>query len=239
MNVLDAKVIALAKYLENKNAQEIGEFLTQVDRQLHIETEKVNLRRISLDEYKALLKEKLSVENLMWFLEITKCKHLFLLLYPDVILTMLPEKTKWLDLPDNDELEGSVGTSSDGDSNIGFYMDDLLRILNHINKPNRNPARLKFFNFLDLCWEAVGYDLWGAGTHDKVFDSETNHDLKPWTVRQEFLIYIKNYLIKQTTNIVIGQVYVQILADAIKGTIILLLVIKNDNLILYSYSYLP
>ena len=83
MNVLDAKVITLAKFLENKNAEEIQEFLTSVDRQLNIETEKVNQRRISLDEYNALLKVKLTVENLKWFLEITKCKHLFLLLYPD------------------------------------------------------------------------------------------------------------------------------------------------------------
>ena len=223
MSVLDEKVITLAKYLENKNAQEIQEFLTSLDRQLNIETEKVNQRRITLDEYKALLAEKLTVENLKWFLEITKCKHLFLLLYPDVKLTMLPEQTKWLDLPDNDELEGSDGTSSDGDSDFGYYMDDLLRILNHINKPNRNRARLKFFNFLDLCWEAVGYDLWGAGTYDKVFDSKKNKYLKPCTVRQEFLIHIKNYLIKQTTNIVLGEVYVQILADAITGTMILLL----------------
>ena len=239
MNVLDAKVITLAKFLENKNAEEIQEFLTSVDRQLKIETEKVNQRRISLDEYNALLKVKLTVENLKWFLEITKCKHLFLLLYPDVRLTMLPEQTEWLDLVNDDLLEGSDGTSSDGDSNIGFYMDDLLRILDHINKKNRNRARLKFFNFLDLCWEAVGYDLWGAGTHDKVFDSKKNQYLKPCTVRQEFLIYIKNYLIKQTTNIVLGEVYVQILADAIKGSMILLLIIKNDNLIFYSYSYLP
>ena len=240
MNVLDAKVITLAKFLENKNAEEIQEFLTSVDRQLNIETEKVNQRRISLDEYNALLKVKLTVENLKWFLEITKCKHLFLLLYPDVRSTMDPEQTKWLDLVDDDDLlSGSDGESSDGDSNIGFYMDDLLRILDHINKQNRNRARLKFFNFLDLCWEAVGYDLWGAGTSDKVFDSKTNKDLKPCTVRQEFIIYIKNYLIKQTTNIVIGEERVGILAEAIKGTINLLLIIKYDNFILCSNSNLP
>ena len=233
MNVLDPKVITLVQFLQNKTAQEIQELLTSVERQLTIETEKVNQRRISLDEYQALLKEKLTVENLKWFLEITKCKHLFLLLYPDVRLTMLPEQTEWLDLVNDDLLEGSDGTSSDGDSNIGFYMDDLLRILDHINKPNRNPARLKFFNFLDLCWEAVGYDLWGAGTSDKVFDSKKNQDLKPCFVRQEFLIHIRNYLIKQTNNIEIGEEKVGILAKEIKGTMILLLVIKYDNLILY------
>ena len=81
MSVLDANVKILANFLENKNAQEIGEFLTSIDRQLNIETEKVNQRIISLDEYKALLKEKLTAENLKWFLEITKCKHLFLLLF--------------------------------------------------------------------------------------------------------------------------------------------------------------
>ena len=54
MSVLDEKVIILAKYLQNKNAQEIQEFLTSVDRQLNIETEKVNQRRITLVEYKAL-----------------------------------------------------------------------------------------------------------------------------------------------------------------------------------------
>ena len=57
MSVLDEKVIILAKYLQNKNAQEIQEFLTSVDRQLNIETEKVNQRRITLVEYKALLAE--------------------------------------------------------------------------------------------------------------------------------------------------------------------------------------
>ena len=234
MNVLDPKVITLAQFLQNKTAQEIQELLTSVERQLTIETEKVNQRRISLDEYQALLKEKLAVENLKWFLEITKCKHLFLLLYPDVRSTMDPEQTKWLDLVDDDDLlSGSDGESSDGDSNIGFYMDDLLRILDHINKPNRNPARFKFFNFLDLCWEAVGYDLWGAGTSDKVFDSKKNQDLKPCFVRQEFLIHIRNYLIKQTNNIEIGEEKVGILAKEIKGTMILLLVIKYDNLILY------
>ena len=239
MNVLDPKVITLVQFLQNKTAHEIQELLTSVERQLTIETEKVNQRRISLDEYQALLKEKLTVENLKWFLEITKCKHLFLLLYPDVRSTMDPEQTKWLDLvDDNDLLSGSDGESSDGDSNIGFYMEDLIRILDHINKPNRNPARFKFFNFLDLCWEAVGYDLWGAGTSDKVLDSKTNQDLKPWTVRQEFLVHIRNYLIKQTNNIEIGEEKVGILAKAIKGTMILLLVITYNNLILYSYSYL-
>ena len=53
MSVLDAKVITLAKYLENKNEQEIQEFLSSVDRQLNIETEKVNQRRVVLVEYKA------------------------------------------------------------------------------------------------------------------------------------------------------------------------------------------
>ena len=148
MNVLDPKVITLAHFLQNKTAQEIQELLTSVERQLTIETEKVNQRRISLDEYQALLKEKLTVENLKWFLEITKCKHLFLLLYPDVRSTMDSEQTKWLDLVDDDDLlSGSDGESSDVDSNIGFYIDDLLRILDRINKPNRNPARFKFFNF--------------------------------------------------------------------------------------------
>jgi hypothetical protein len=54
MNVLDPKVITLAQFLQNKTAQEIQELLTSVERQLTIETEKVNQRRISLDEYQAL-----------------------------------------------------------------------------------------------------------------------------------------------------------------------------------------
>ena len=44
MSVLDEKVITLAKYLENKNAQEIQEFLTSIDRQLNKETEKVQTK---------------------------------------------------------------------------------------------------------------------------------------------------------------------------------------------------
>jgi hypothetical protein len=42
------------------------------------------------------------------------------------------------------------------------------------------------------------------------------------------LIYIKNYLIEQTTNIVLGKVYVQILADAIKGTMWAQLLVSNS-----------
>ena len=67
----------------------------------------------------------------------------------DAKLTTVPEKIKWLEVPDpsDDELSGSDGNTSDGDSNIGYYLEDLLRILNHINHANRNYSRLKFFNF--------------------------------------------------------------------------------------------
>lgn len=238
---VNENVSKLVKFLSGKNANELQTIIANVDRQLSLEAEQISQRRISLDEYKALLADKLNVDNLRWFLEITRCKHLYMLLYPDAKLTMVPEKIKWLEVPDpsDDELSGSDGNTSDGDSNIGFYLEDLLRILNHINHANRNYSRLKFFNFLDLCWEAVGYDLWGAGTFDKVFDIKENKELKPWTVRAHFLVYIKNYLIKQTTEI--GKEIGTNLGDAFKGTIILFLgfLKRNiDNLILYSCSYL-
>jgi hypothetical protein len=237
---VNENVSKLVKFLSGKNAHELQAIIADADRQNSLEAEQISQRRISLDEYKALLADKLKVDNLRWFLEITRCKHLYLLLYPDAKLTMAPENIKWLEVPEyDDELSGSDGTTSDGDSNIGYYLEDLLRILNHINRSNRNYSRLKFFNFLDLCWEAVGYDLWGLGTFDKVFDIKENKELKPWTVRAHFLVYIKNYLIKQTTEI--GEEIGTNLGDAFKGTIILFFgILKRsiDNLILYSCSYL-
>lgn len=216
MNNLPESARRLAQFLVGKNEDEIENLLKDASR---LEENTYN-RRISEKEYLEILKERLNAENLKWFLEITRCKHLYMLLYPD------SKGAKWMEFIDkDDELEGSEGTSSDGDSDFGFYMDDLLRILTTLNRTNKNPARLKFFNFLDLCWEAVGFDLWGKGTHDKVFDSdcvetysETNQ-LKPSDVRKTWLGYIKDFLIKWKTNAEIGEEHVQKLGDSFKSKI--------------------
>ena len=218
---LDEHTQLLVNYLYGKTKEEIAEILSSHAREAEKLTQQ---RRISKVEYIELLKEKLSEDNLRLFLEVTRCKHLYMLLYPHAKSTMDPEKAKWLILSEEDELEGSSGTSSDEDSNVGWYMDDLLRILKHINHSDRNITRLKFFSFLDLCWEAVGFDLWGKGTHDIVFEFQPklgrNQDLKPSTLRGLFLVHIRNYLIKQKTSAEIGKEKIQILGDLFKGTTI-------------------
>ena len=164
---------------------------------------------------------KLSEDNLKLFLETTRCKKLFLLLYPQAKSTMDPANPNWLFLSEDDDALES-GTSSDGDSNVGWYMDDFFQILHHILSVKRSATRLNFFNFLDLCWEAVGFDLWGKCTNDRVFrvDKETlkKKDLSHKDIRGLFLVHIRDYLIKHKTVAEIGEDALNFLGDSFSGT---------------------
>lgn len=184
-------------------------------------------RRISIKEYSTLLETNLCEENLMSFLQITRCSHLFKLLYPNALESMSEADAKLLEFEEGETLVGSSdGESSGGESGWGFFRDDLLRILDTINVQNKNPVRLKFLTFLDLCWEAVAFDVWGKGNIDQVFDARTDaefsteNQLKPWDVRKTFLYYIQLYLCKQKENEALNdQNFVKALGVAFTSTI--------------------
>jgi hypothetical protein len=225
--VMDESIKSLISYISTKTTKELEEICIQHKRET---AEKINQRRISEEEYIELLKVKLSEDNLKLFLETTRCKKLFLLLYPQAKSTMDPANPNWLFLSEDDEALES-GTSSDGDSNVGWYMDDFFQILHHILSAKRSATRLNFFNFLDLCWEAVGFDLWGRCTNDRVFrvDKETlkKKDLSHRDIRGLFLKHIRDYLIKHKTVAEIGEDGLKYLGDSFSGTMKLLISPKN------------
>ena len=214
---------ALITYLNGINQEEKQKIAFAVN---GIQADPVK-RRISIKEYTTLLETKLCEENLRHFLQITRCSHLFKLLYPDALASMSEEEAKLLEFEEDEILVGSSdGESSGGESGWGFFRDDLLRILDTINLPNKNPVRLKFFCFVDLCWEAVAFDVWGKGNIDQVFDAltteefSTQNQMKPWDVRKTFLMYIQLYLSKQKENEALDeQDFVKALDVAFKRTI--------------------
>ena len=193
----------LIAYLNGINQEEKQKIASAVSG-IHADPVK---RRISIKEYSTLLETNLCEENLMSFLQITRCSHLFKLLYPNALESMSEADAKLLEFEEGETLVGSSdGESSGGESGWGFFRDDLLRILDTINLQNKNPVRLKFLTFLDLCWEAVAFDVWGKGDIDQVFEAETaeefstKNQLQPWDVRKTFLCYIQLYLSNQKKN---------------------------------------
>jgi hypothetical protein len=140
---------------------------------------------------------------------------------------MSEEEKKWLEFSEDEILvETYDGQSTIGESDWGIFRDDLLRILETINMPDRNTVRFEFFTFLDLCWEAMAFDNFGKGNYDQVFDAKTEEEfstknkIKPWDLRKIFLIYIQFYLSKQAENAALNQAdFVAALDLAFKRTI--------------------
>ena len=217
----------LVKYLNGVNEEEKLKIATAVNGIIISPNAIPAQRKLTLKEYEKRLETKLSEENLRQFLEVTRCRHLFKLLYPNAIVSMSEEEKKWLEFSEDEILvESTDGESTGGESGWGSFRDELLRILNTINFPDRNIVRFKFFTFLDLCWEAMAFDNFGKGNYDQVFDAATEEEfskknkIKPWEVRKIFLIYIQFYLSKQTENAASNQKgFVTALDLAFKRTI--------------------
>ena len=217
----------LVKYLNGVNEEEKLKIATAVNGIIKSPNAIPAQRKLTLKAYEKRLETKLSEENLRLFLEVTRCRHLFKLLYPNEIVSMSEEEKKWLEFSEDEILvETYDGQSTIGESDWGIFRDDLLRILETINMPDRNTVRFEFFTFLDLCWEAMAFDNFGKGNYDQVFDAEneaefsTKNKIKPWDLRKIFLIYIQFYLSKQAENAALNQAdFVAALDLAFKRTI--------------------
>lgn len=173
-------------------------------------------KRFSIKEYGNHVNSVLTEDYLKVFLEKTGCSHLFLVRYPEA---KGDETIDWLKQSNEQMTNTSLGESSEGESAAGFYIDDLLNVLDKINIPGTretpNQVRLNFNNFLDLCWEAVGLDRFGLGKKDKVFNAQ--RDLKPNELRKLFLGFIRGYLTKNMSNEEIGEDRVEKLGKAFDG----------------------
>jgi len=222
-------VLGLLEYLKGKSEQEVEQCQRALEK---IEAEKHELgssRTWSLEEYNKHLETTLTKDNIQIFLEYTRCRHIFMFMFPE------NNNANWLNndnmKPDGAEIseedrseffeedrseiseedsseifEEDSSEISEGGFDCGIssattetqcFFGDLIRILKKVVKRDRNPIRLNFFNFLDLCWEALGFDLWGKGNVDRLVDnSESNKRIKPNAVRKVFIEYIKNFVTK-------------------------------------------
>ena len=198
MSNLNETVSGLLQFIQGKTQEQIELLLINLRKAAAIEEEQNLCRIFSFDEYHQHLEKILTDENLKMFLEKCQCKNLFMLLYPD------HTHVKWFDTVD-DDVEDDEGKDDDGASTEEqWYIIDLVQILKTINTPDKtraNRVRLNFNTFLDVCWQAVGFDLWGKGNVDKVvFDHESKKKIKPNNVRKIFTSYIQRFFTKRIAD---------------------------------------
>jgi hypothetical protein len=211
----------LLEFLKGKNEKEMEELYRSVKK---IEDEKHQqkiCRTWSLTEYDNHLATVLTEVNLKIFLEYSKCRHVYMALYPDDKLA------KWLEKSEEDKSEDKSDEKSEEDSEMSYsgvsndsqiFFCDLIRILEKIITSDKNPIRLNFFTFLDVCWQAINFDIWGKGNIDRVVD-ESKKKIKPSQVRMRYINYIKAFLTKEklTENSGGSGNWIKTINDAFKG----------------------
>jgi hypothetical protein len=154
-------------------------------------------------------------------------------LYPD------DNNAKWLKIKkpddsvekseeDSDEKsEEDSDEKSEEDSEMSYsgvsnetqiFFCDLIHILKKIITSNKNPIRQNLLTFLDVCWQAINFDIWGKGNIDRVVD-ESKKKINPSHVRRRFINYIKAFLTKEklTENSGGSGKLIKTINDAFKG----------------------
>jgi hypothetical protein len=223
-------LVEFLEFLKGKNEKEMGDLYRSLKK---IEAEKQNqklCRTWSLTEYDTHLSTVLTEVNMKIFLEYSKCRHVYMALYPD------DELAKWLEIekPDDsvenseeDKREDKSDEKSEEDSEMSYsgvsnetqiFFCDLIHILKKIITSNKNPIRQNFFTFLDVCWQAINFDIWGKGNIDRVVD-ESKKKINPSHVRRRFINYIKAFLTKEklTENSGGSGKLIKTINDAFKG----------------------
>ena len=211
----------LLEFLKGKNEKEMEELYRTVKKIEDKKHQQQICRTWSLTEYDNHLATVLTEVNLKIFLEYSKCRHVYMALYPEDKLA------KWLEKSEEDESEEKSDEKSEEDSEMSYsgvsndsqiFFCDLIRILEKIITSDKNPIRLNFFTFLDVCWQAINFDIWGKGNVDRVVD-ESKKKIKPFHVRMRFINYIKAFLTKEklTENSGGSGKWIKTINDAFKG----------------------
>lgn len=196
---LTSAVVELLDFIKGKTNEQIEQCLDNFRKEADKQEEIKRGRTFSLLEYNQHLSSVLTEENLKKFLECCRCRNLIKLLYPNnddtkprVFGTNVEEDNVDESLDDLDD----DGASTEEE----WFILELIRILKRINIRDRNSVRLNFNTFLDVCWQAVSFDLWGKGNIDKVVmdhDSERPTIIKPGQVRKLFIDYIRGFFISK------------------------------------------
>ncbi len=161
--------------------------------------------RLSLDQFKELLKLRLPNDRIQQLLRMTECRKLYRILYGD---------TSKIDVTQDDILDPKVqGKEGNWDeksvrASPEEYVQIFISILKRINTPKAERGKLEgyddrwnFHTFTDVCWNAVNFDSLSTGVKELVFKQDTCESssylmenlLRPNQLREHCIDHIKAF----------------------------------------------
>ena len=199
--------------------------------------------RLSLEEFKERLRNRLPNDRIQLLLRMTKCRKLCRFLYGD---------TSKIDVTQDDILDPKVqekeGNWDEEGSFRGSpleYVQIFISILKRINTPKAPRGkregyddRWNFHTFTDVCWKVVNFDTLSTGFQELVFNQETcpvsssysmENLLQPNKLRMHCIDHIKAFFfsVAELGTIEIDAAIRKQLDDEFKGVGIILIIISN------------
>ena len=197
--------------------------------------------RLSLEQFKDLVKLRLPNDRIQQLLRMTECRKLYRFLYGD---------TSKIDVTQDDILDPKVQEKEgiwDETSVRGSpeeYVQIFISILKRINTPKAQRGKLEgyddrwnFHTFTDVCWNAVNFDSLSTGVKELVFEQDTcesssylmDNLLRPNQLREHCIDHIKAFFfsVAELGTIEIDAAIQKQLDDEFKGVGIILIFISN------------
>ena len=199
--------------------------------------------RLSLEQFKELVKLRLPNDRIQQLLRMTECRKLYRFLYGD---------TSKIDVTQDDildpkvqEKEGNWDEEGSFRASPEEYVQIFISILKRINTPKAQRGkregyddRWNFHTFTDICWKVVNFDTLSTGIQELVFKQDTcpvsssysmENLLKPNQLRELCIDHIKAFFfsVAELGTIEIDAAIREQLDDEFKGVGIILIFISN------------
>ena len=198
--------------------------------------------RLSLEQFKDLVKKRLPNDRIQQLLRMTECRKLYRFLYGD---------TSKIDVTQDDILDPKVQEKEGiwDETSVRAspeeYVQIFISILKRINTPKAQRGKLEgyddrwnFHTFTDICWKVVNFDTLSTGIQDLVFKQDKcpvsssysmENLLKPNQLRELCIDHIKAFFfsVAELGTIEIDAAIRKQLDDEFKGVGIILIFISN------------
>ena len=198
--------------------------------------------RLSLEQFKDLVKLRLPNDRIQQLLRMTECRKLYRFLYGD---------TSKIDVTQDDILDPKVQEKEGiwDETSVRAspeeYVQIFISILKRINTPKAQRGkregyddRWNFHTFTDICWKVVNFDTLSTGIQELVFKQDTcpvsssysmENLLKPNQLRELCIDHIKAFFfsVAELGTIEIDAAIRKQLDDEFKGVGIILIFISN------------
>jgi len=178
---MNLKTDRLFSILERGTEEQKRTLINHIEQRRHEPQQDIasSQTRLSLEQYKARLTEKLPNATIKEYLKASECLKLYRLFYGDTT-----KIDAYVDDSDDDDIaivdkEWDNG-SFDHKTSKEEYYDTFISLLQKINSSDRNSDRLKFHTFFDVCWRAVNFDVISIGNLEIVYNQETCSDSKEY-----------------------------------------------------------